>query len=42
MTSELARAGQQRRNLTADIAHKLRNPLRIIQGNLEGMLDGVY
>ncbi len=42
MTSELARAGQQRRNLTADIAHELRNPLHIIQGNLEGMLDGVY
>ncbi|MFZ2489542.1 MAG: HAMP domain-containing sensor histidine kinase [Anaerolineae bacterium] len=42
MTSELARAEQQRRNLTADIAHELRNPLHIIQGNLEGMLDGVY
>ncbi len=42
MTSELARIDQQRRNLTADIAHELRNPLHIIQGNLEGMLDGVY
>lgn len=42
MTSELERAEQQRRNLTADIAHELRNPLHIIQGNLEGMLDGVY
>jgi signal transduction histidine kinase len=42
MTAELARADQQRRNLTIDIAHELRNPLHIIQGNLEGMLDGVY
>ena len=42
MTGELARADQLRRNLTADIAHELRNPLHIIQGNLEGMLDGVY
>jgi signal transduction histidine kinase len=42
MTAELERAEQQRRNLTADIAHELRTPLHIIQGNLEGMLDGVY
>ncbi len=42
MTGELRRAEQQRRNLSADVAHELRNPLHIIQGNLEGMLDGVY
>lgn len=42
MTAELQRSAQQRRNLTADIAHELRNPLHIIQGNLEGMLDEVY
>lgn len=42
MVGELERAEQQRRNLTADIAHELRNPLHIIQGNLEGVLDGIY
>ena len=42
MVEELDRAEQQRRNLTADIAHDLRTPLHIIQGNLEGILDGVY
>src|SRR6476620_2594597 len=42
MLSELEGAEQQRRNLTADIAHELRTPLHIIQRNLEGILDGVY
>jgi signal transduction histidine kinase len=42
MTAELERSVQQRRNLTADVAHELRTPLHIIQGNLEGILDGVY
>jgi signal transduction histidine kinase len=42
MTAELARTDQLRRNLTADVAHELRTPLHIIQGNLEGILDGVY
>ena len=42
MIGELERAEQQRRNLTADIAHELRTPLHIIQGNLEGIVDGVY
>ena len=42
MISELERADQQRRNLTADVAHELRTPLHVIQGNLEGILDGVY
>jgi len=42
MVGELERSEQQRRDLTADIAHELRTPLHIIQGNLEGILDGVY
>ena len=42
MVVELERMDKQRRNLTADIAHELRTPIQIIQGNLEGILDGVY
>ena len=42
MVAELERSDQLRRNLTADVAHELRTPLTILQGNLEGILDGVY
>jgi two-component system sensor histidine kinase BaeS len=42
MVEELEAADRQRRNLTADVAHELRTPLQIIQGNLEGILDNVY
>jgi len=42
MTVQLASVQEQRRELTADVAHELRTPLHIIQGNLEGLLEGVY
>jgi two-component system sensor histidine kinase BaeS len=32
----------QRRQLLAEISHELRTPLAVIQGNLEGLVDGVY
>jgi len=31
-----------RRQLMADVAHELRTPVAILQGRIEGMLDGVY
>jgi signal transduction histidine kinase len=31
-----------RRQLMADVAHELRTPLSILQGRVEGLLDGVY
>jgi len=42
MASRLQVTDEQRRNLLADVTHELRTPLTVIQGNLEGMLDGVY
>jgi two-component system OmpR family sensor kinase/two-component system sensor histidine kinase BaeS len=42
MAESLQQAEVNRRNLTADIAHELRTPLSVIQGNLRAMLDGVY
>lgn len=42
MASDLQMAEAQRRQLTADIAHELRNPLSVIRGNLEAIDDGVY
>lgn len=42
MATALATAEQQRQQLLADTAHELRTPLTIIQGHLEGMLDGVF
>jgi signal transduction histidine kinase len=42
MTSKLEVQHRQRRDLMADIAHELRTPLAVLQGRLEGMLDGVY
>lgn len=42
MAARLSETDEQRRNLLADVTHELRNPLTVMQGNLEGMLDGVY
>jgi signal transduction histidine kinase len=42
MAANLERGEQLRRQMTADIAHELRTPLSVIQGNLEAILDGVY
>jgi two-component system sensor histidine kinase BaeS len=41
MSSDLARANQSRRQMTADIAHDLRTPLTVIGGYAESMRDGV-
>ncbi len=42
MSERLQVNDEQRRRLLADISHELRTPLTVIQGNLEGMLDGIY
>jgi two-component system sensor histidine kinase BaeS len=42
MASRLQSADEQRRRLLSDVTHELRTPLTVIQGNVEGMLDGVY
>lgn len=42
MAANLQQGEQLRREMTADIAHELRTPLSVIQGNLEAILDGVY
>ncbi len=39
MSAELAQANQSRRQMTADIAHDLRNPLTVIGGYLESLQD---
>ena len=42
MLDRLRRSDRQRRQLLADVTHELRTPVAVLQGNLEGMLDGVY
>ena len=42
MTSRLEQTDESRRRLLADVSHELRTPLTVMQGNLEGMLDGLY
>ncbi|MFA6075728.1 MAG: HAMP domain-containing sensor histidine kinase [Negativicutes bacterium] len=41
MAGSLQASEARQLQLLADIAHELKTPLTIIQGNLEGMLDGV-
>ncbi len=40
MSSDLARASQLRKQMTADLAHDLRTPLTILRGYMEGLQDG--
>jgi signal transduction histidine kinase len=42
MAERIAGQARERRDLLADVTHELRTPLTVLQGNLEGMLDGVY
>src|SRR5262245_5372735 len=42
MTEKLEMNDKQRRNMLADISHELRSPITVMQGNLEGMIDGIY
>ncbi len=42
MAARLKANDEERRNLMADVTHELRTPLTVIQGNLEGLIDGVY
>lgn len=42
MAASLEAQEALRRRMVADIAHELRTPLSVIQGNLQAILDGVY
>lgn len=42
MAARLEEHDAQRRHMLADVTHELRTPLTVIQGNLEGLLDGIY
>jgi signal transduction histidine kinase len=41
MAERLQRNEEARRHMAADIAHELRTPLAVVQGTVDGMLDGV-
>lgn len=40
MSADLAQANRSRKQMTADIAHDLRNPLTVLSGYLESLQDG--
>jgi signal transduction histidine kinase len=42
MSARLEETEAQRQRLLADVSHELRTPLTVIQGSLEGILDGLY
>ncbi|MDX2137107.1 MAG: ATP-binding protein [Chloroflexota bacterium] len=42
MAADLEQAEALRRNLLADVAHELRTPLSVLQGNLQALTDGVF
>lgn len=42
MADDLERGEELRQNLMADVAHELRTPLSVLQGNLRAILDDVY
>lgn len=42
MSKQIQRQNDERKDLLADVTHELRTPLTVIQGEIEGMLDGVY
>lgn len=42
MAESLQKSELRRREMTADVAHELRNPLAVQKAQLEAMMDGVY
>jgi signal transduction histidine kinase len=42
LAGEIERQEGLRKEMTADIAHELRNPIAVIQANVESLIDGVY
>jgi two-component system, OmpR family, sensor kinase len=42
MTAALSESERHRKNMVADVAHELRAPLSVVQGNLRAILDDVY
>lgn len=42
MVERLQANDKQRRAMLADLSHELRTPITVIQGNVEGILDGLY